>query len=191
MDRYPTEDDPVDDRIRLISDRLGEVAVPAFPDTPLRYLMVHSGDQILAKVPMIPGVNERMHLEVPNDGPRLNVEGELSMMQGVLIDNVARGAVLMARAEKAAEEGNWEEVDAFIVELDEIPTLDEVLSTIAAHERAGVAEAQALRDRTQEARINNMCEELADLARRHLDPERRTQFDQRIADMRSAAGLAM
>jgi hypothetical protein len=188
MDRYPTLEDPVEDRIRLVSDRLGSVAIPAFPDSPMRYLMIHSGDQVLAKVPIIPGVTERLQLEVPNDAPRLAVEGELFLLQGHLIDLVARGAVLMARAKSSAEGGRWEEVDGFTAELDELPILEDVLEQIDGYEAQGTFEARELNDRVQEARIRRMCQDLSDLATRHLAPDRRTKFDEEIRELRAAAG---
>lgn len=189
MDRYPTEEDAVEDRIRLVSDRLGEVAIPAFPDSPLRYLMIHSGDQVLAKVPIIPGVAERQQLEVPNDSPRLEVEGELSLLQGHLIDVVARGAVLMARAKTSAKAERWDEVDGFVVELDQLPILEDVLEQIDTYEAQGVFEAQQLRDRVQEARIRRMCRELSELAARHMAPDRRQQFDEEMRELRLVSGM--
>ncbi len=190
MDRYPTMEDAVEDRIRLVSDRLGSVAIPAFPDSPMRYLMIHSGDQVLAKVPIIPGVTERLQLEVPNDAPRLAVEGELFLLQGQLIDLVARGAVLMARATSSAKAGRWEEVDGFTTELDQLPILEDVLEEIDGYEAQGSFEAQALNDNVQQARIRRMCQDLSDLATRHLAPERRTKFDEEIRDLRAASGAA-
>jgi hypothetical protein len=187
MDRYPTEEDAVEDRLRFVTDRFGAVSVPAFPESPLRYLMIHSGDQILAKVPMIPGVSDELSLEVPNDAPRLEVEGELSLLQGQLIDIVARGAVLKVRAMAAAKEGRWEEVDGFVTELDQLPVLEDMLEEIGRYQNRGVAEAQGLRDRVQEARIRRMCRELSELATRHLDPDGRRQFDEEIRALRAIA----
>ncbi len=189
MDRFPTEEDAVEDRIRLVTDRFGSVAVPAFPESPLRFLMIHSGDQVLAKVPMIPGVSEQLQLEVPNDSPRLEVEGELSLLQGHLIDVVARGAVLMARASLSAKAGRWDEVDGFTRELDQLPELDDIQGQINTYQNIGVNEAQQLRDRVQEARIRRMCRELSELATRHLAPDRRQQFNEQMRELRTLSDM--
>lgn len=189
MDRIPTEDDPVEDRITLATDRAGVVVVPAFPEAPLRHVLVHSGQSVLAKVPFIPGLEPELELSTPDDTARLNVEGALAVLEGDLIDIVARRAVLMARARIAAKQQKWAEADEYIRQLEELPDLERVQQQIAAIRLPAVQTARILNNRVAEARIKRMCGELETVAAEHLDLQKLKDFQTEIAELR-AAGAA-
>ena len=187
MDRMPTDDDPVEDRLSLTSDRYGVVAIPAPTDDPLRHLLVHSGESVLARVPMIPGLEPDMELNPPDDAARLRVEGALAMLEGDLIDIVSRTAVLMVRARKAADAERWEEVDEFIARIEELPDLNRIEAQIQAIEVPAVERSKLLGDRVAEGRIKRMCNRLKDVAAEHLDPQKLRDFQQEMAEQRSAS----
>ena len=86
FDRLPTADDPVEDRIELLTDRRGSIVINADPARPLWHVLVHSGKAILGRVPIIPGLVETATLAIPDDSARLSVEGALSVVEGELID---------------------------------------------------------------------------------------------------------
>lgn len=186
MDRLPTEDDPVEDRLQLVTDRRGAVVVPAFPESPLRHILVHSGKSVLAKVPFLPGLEPVIELSVPDDTARLNVEGALSLLEGELIDIVARQAVLMARARVAAKEQKWSEMDQHIAQLDELPDLQDVRQQIAAIQLPAVQRARLLNNRVAEARIKRMCSDLEAVAAQHLDIQKVRDFKTEMAELRAA-----
>ena len=186
MDRIPTADDPVEDRVRLLSDRRGMVSLAADPDKPLRYLFVFSGQSVLAQVPFIPGLVSEIELNTPNDAARLNVEGSLSLIEGELIDILARRGVLMTRARKSAEADNWTEVDDYLKQFNALPDLAQVQQRIAAIETPAVATAKQFKDRVGEARIKRLCREVRETAAKHLDPETAKDFRDEMNSLRGA-----
>jgi hypothetical protein len=186
MDRIPTAEDSVADRVRLLSDRHGMVSLSADPDKPLRYLFVFSGQSVLAQVPFIPGLVSEIELNTPNDAARLNVEGALSLIEGELIDILARRGVLMTRARKAAEADNWTEVDDYLKQFNALPDLVQVEQRIAAIETPAVATAKQFKDRVGEGRIKRLCREVRETAAKHLDPETAKDFRDEMNSLRGA-----
>lgn len=189
MDRVPSAEDPVEDRLKLETDRRGVVTVPVNPDSPLQYLYVYSGQALLAKVPFIPGYSPRLEVEVPDDRPRLYVEGEVSLLQSELIDIVATREVLMARARAAAKSKRWEDVNKFLSQLQDLPTLDEFTGRIDSLKVRAVVAAKAKRDRVAEIRVERLCSNISDSAARILDPVRIAEFRREMDEKRRLDGM--
>jgi hypothetical protein len=184
LPRLATLDDPVTDRIELVTDRQGRVTIPADPAQPLKFLQVYSGQALLARVPILPGLKKEMELDVPDDRARLSVEGEVALLQSELIDIVARREVLMARTRAAVEKGNWPDVDALLAELQRLPTLNLYQSEIESLEVRAVYVAKQAKDRVGEARIRRLCRGVRESAEKHLDPARLLNFRQDINSRR-------
>lgn len=184
MDRVPTEEDKVEDRLKLETDRRGIVTVPVVEKSPLQYLYVYSGQALLAKVPFIPGYSPSLEVEVPDDRPRLNVEGEVSLLQGELIDIIATREVLMARTRGAAKAKKWDDVGRFLSQLQDLPTLDEFTSRIASIEVRAVQAAKLKRDRVAEIRVKKLCTTIQEASEKHLDPFRIAEFRREMNDLK-------
>ena len=183
-DRLPTEEDPVTDRLRLSTDRLGIVTIPADRKRVLSYLQIYSGEALLARVPLIPGRVRHLELEVPDDSARLNVEGEVDLLAGELIDVVATREVLMARARGAANQSKWDDVDRFLKDLGQLPTQEQFLSQVETLQVQAVYAARQAKDRVAESRIKRLCAGIRESATQHLDPFRIVDFRQEMASLR-------
>lgn len=188
MDRLPTVDDPVEDRVTLLTDRGGTVVVPADPAKPLRHALVHSGGEVLASVPFIPGLERRASLELPDDTPRLDVEGELQMMQDELIDVVASRSVIMARARQAARAGKWDEVDRFRDELDALTTFEDMDRRLNNIRVTADQTARRLGDRIAQSRIARLCREFREVAESRLAANIIQDFHTEMDQLRTAGG---
>lgn len=184
MDRFPTEDDKVEDRLKLETDRRGIVTVPVVESSPLQYLYVYSGQALLARVPFIPGYVPRLEVEVPDDRARLNVEGEVALLQSELIDIVATREVLMARAKGAAKAKNWDAVSTFLKQLQDLPTLEQFRSRIDSLQVVAVQAAILKRDRVAEMRVKKLCGDIHESAQKHLDPFRIAEFRREMDEQR-------
>lgn len=187
MDRLPTAEDAVEDRVTLLTDRRGVVLVPANPEAPLRRLLVHSGGAVLASVPMIPGLEQQMILELPDDTPRLDVEGQIQIMQAELIDVFATRIMLMTRARGAAKANRWEDVDRFRQELDQLKTYDDFDRELETVQVTGVQIAKGLGDRVAQSRIARMCREFREVAELRLSDDPIKDFHTEMDELRSAA----
>lgn len=186
MDRVPTAEDAVEDRLSLITDRAGEVRIPALESRSIVHVFVHSGHSVLAKVPLLPGLEPELELSTPDDTARLEVEGALALLEGNVIDIVARRAVLMARARGSAKNNQWDECDDYIRQLEELPDLESVEEQIRAIQLPALQTARALKNRVAEARIKKMCNDLQAIATQHLDMQKIKDFKTEMAELRAA-----
>lgn len=176
LNRQETKEDKVEDRLKLRTDRNGEVVIPTDPEHPLRYLVVYSGIAPLAKAPLIPGHEKEAVLSAPDDAPRLNVEAETELLQSELVDIVAKREVLMARTRAAAKKANWEQVTELSKEISGLPNLAQFEARIEALQLPAIQVAKRNKDKGQESRINRMCKQITDLATTHLDPTKIKEF---------------
>ncbi len=188
MDRLPTEEDAVEDRLSFLTDRSGVVTVAADPDNPLRHVLIHSGASVLASVPFMPGLLPNLELLTPDDSARLDVEGKMALLKSDLIDIVARRAVLMSQARKAAKAGNWDEADSYTAQLRELPTLEQIQLQIEEDVRIPAATtAKRLNDRVAEIRINRLCRDVAAIAEKFLDPDKINEFRTEMNELRTSS----
>jgi hypothetical protein len=185
MDRLPTEEDPVEDRTTYLSDRRGLIVVPSDPDNPLRHALVHSGGAVLASVPLIPGLEHRMALELPDDRARLNVEGELAMMEDDLIDAVASRSVIMTRARGAARAERWDDVDVFLEELNGLPDFAQFDRRLNAVRLPAEQTARQLGDRVAQSRIVRLCREFREIAEVRLSGDVIRDFETEMNQLRT------
>ncbi|MBM81931.1 MAG: hypothetical protein CMJ78_15265 [Planctomycetaceae bacterium] len=174
----PVEEEPPPVPLTLLSDRNGAVIVPINPAQKMLWLEVRSGQTLLAKMPFVPGISDRERVDVTDDSLRLAVEGAVSILQGELIDTVARRAVLMALANKYAKNSKWDDVAEQLTQLDELEELRSFESRLEAIRFPAIEEAKRKRDRTAESRIRRMCKQTGDVIKRHLD-------DTKVADLKA------
>lgn len=171
---------------RLVADRTGVVplSVTTAPDGRPVWLLVHSGQVLLARVPFLPGTQESVVLELPDDSFRLETEGEIALVQAKLVDTVARRAVLMSMAKARAKDGQWDVVTGLLKDLEAMPkaaTFAGEINVIRLNSRSA---AKARRDATAEQRIQKLCGETLELVTNYLDEEKLKELRDEINEMR-------
>ena len=186
LDRLPTKDDAVEDRVIAATDRFGRIAVPVDPLKPLVWIQVYSGKSLLARVPIVPGLVPTMSLSVPDDSPRLRVEGELSLLEGELIDVVGRREVLMARGRQIVKNNKWDEIEKITSDLEDLPGIADFEKRVEAARIVGIQAARDRKDKIAEARVDRLAATFLALVREHLDPEKIATFKDEMAELRRA-----
>jgi hypothetical protein len=174
---------------RLVADRNGLVTLNASlsPTGQPVWLFVKSGQALLARVPIVPGAQGVETLELPDDTLRLETEGKIASLQAELVDTVARRAVLMSQARARAKSREWEAVAVILKQVDEMPKAPAFAGDINAIRIPALKVARAHRDRTTEARIQKLCDELAELVTNYLDEEKFKDLREELAEMRQLA----
>lgn len=171
---------------RLVTDRNGIVFISttAVPDGRPVWLLVHSGPVLLARVPFIPGLHHAETLELPDDTLRLEVEGDIALVQAKLVDTVARRAVLMALAKNRAKAGEWEAMDSALKELREMRQAASFISEVGVIRIRAVKAARARRDQSTEQRVLKLCSETLELVTNYLDEEKLTDLRSDLNEMK-------
>jgi hypothetical protein len=182
--KLKVKDEPASEPATLYTNRGGSALISAAPELPVVWLYVHSGSNLLARVPFVPGLEPEQTLELPDDTLRLSVEGEIAVLRARLIDTVAKRAVTMARAKQFANAGDWKNAPAQLAELEKLPTAKEYQAQLTAIRVSAVERAQQLRDRAAESRINKLCTETSQTITQYLDPDKIRQLKEELNELR-------
>jgi hypothetical protein len=112
------------------TDWRGEVIVRRDPQRPVQVLYVRNGQQLLGKLPVVPGEQPLLVASLRNDDLRLEAEGFLLGVQDSLVDLVARRELLASRIRRAIEERALEQADQLLRELRKLETQDDFVRRV-------------------------------------------------------------
>ena len=180
--KLTVRDENLAESTHMLSDRHGRVTITRDPGFTNFWIYIRSGEFKLAKVPYVPGLTASDTVELPDDSVRLRVEGELSMLRGKLLDSVARRATFMAEATGAAKAGKWEEVQAALVKIDEMPGQAEFEGELNAIEVPAVEQTTAMRQRFATSEIKKKCSAVTQILKRFFDPKKAQEFREKLKD---------
>lgn len=133
-----------------ISDWRGEFEVPR-TDGGMQTLLVKNGRQLLARLPIVPGQEERMEVSLVDDDSRLQAEGAVAALYSRALDLVARREIVAARFRSRLKERKFDEAQEL---LDQFRTLE----TRADLSRALDEQQQLISasDKTTQARVDKI-----------------------------------
>lgn len=146
------------------TDANGEIEIPA-TDSPVRVLYVKGGGALLARLPMIPGLEPTATAEVADDDGRLALEGYLAAVRDDVVDLVARREILMARIRNRIASGKFDDAEKFFDELRRLPTREQISLTITEEQSRNKSADAAV-----QAKIDRLATETQQFVRRFLDP---------------------
>ncbi|MDA0283034.1 MAG: hypothetical protein O3B13_02270 [Planctomycetota bacterium] len=166
------------------SNRYGNVTIPVDPNKPLRWVYVRSGSALLAKFPLVAGAEPQMMVECPDDTIRLDVEGQIVLLQSRLIDTIAKQAMVKAMLTNRTKKGEWDKVDESLDEFDALPTIKSFEKMVFDIQYPALKKAEARHDRSSESRIKKLGQAVLKVARLHLDQEKIDEFREEIIEQR-------
>ena len=146
------------------SDFEGGVNVPSGPD-PLRILYVKNGGELLARLPIVPGLDETATVSIFDDSLRLEAEGFVRGLQNSLVDRVVEREILIARIRRRIEAGKIDEAGNLLTELRSLKLPSHLAIDLANARQDLIVKATA---RTQ-AKINNVFSETEKQLRNYQD----------------------
>lgn len=147
------------------SNSLGEVVIPSVPENPVRILYVKGGSILLARLPMVPGLDPELTAAVADDDARLAIDGYLASMRDNIVDLVARREIAMARIRNRMESKKFDEAEKLFDELRRLPTREQL--TLAINEQKT---RNASPDPAVQAKIDRAVAEAQKSIHRFLDP---------------------
>lgn len=181
----PDEDAPEREKPDIYrSDRFGNVTVPVDPDKPLQWVFLRSGSALLAKFPLVAGAEPQMTVECPDDTIRLDVEGQIVLLQSRLVDTIAKQAMVKAMITNRLKKGEWKKVDESLKELDELPGIEDFETMVSEIQYPALKKAEERRDRSSQNRIKKLGEAVLKVARVHLDQEKIDEFREDVVEQR-------
>jgi acetyl esterase/lipase len=146
-----------------LSDTAGQIAVEPIK-TPIQFLLVKHGGQLLARVPIVNGAQPRVEVPLPDDDARLAAEARLAAVREDLIDVVARRNILMSRARQKIKKKDFKGAEELMRALDDLPARPQFNATVDTAK-------QTLRsdDPQMQKRIDQLFETTQRLLTQYLD----------------------
>lgn len=171
-----TETEPLE----LLSDRHGRLSVETVEGFPVVWLYVWSGEALLARVPFVPGWNQRETLSLPDDSVRLRVEGELDRLRSDLVADVSRRAINRILLLAAAQAKDRDEVDRLKAERRSLPDEETYQDRLELILTGGVVDSEQIRSRVSVMRIRKSCDVMQKVIFRFLDPDRDRELETEV-----------
>lgn len=181
----PSEDLPEREKPDVYrSDRFGNVTIPVDPNKPLQWIFIRSGSALLAKFPLVAGAEQQMTVECPDDTIRLDVEGQIVLLQSRLVDTIAKQAMVKAMITNRVKAGEWKKVDESLKELDELPTIESFETLVSEIQYPALKKAEERGERSLKGRISKLGDAVLKVARIHLDQQKIDEFREDIVQQR-------
>jgi hypothetical protein len=158
------------------TDWQGRLAIMRQTDAPLEILFVRSGQQLIGKLPMLPGDRPLLVAPLRNDEPRLEAEGFLVGVQDSLVDLVARREVLASRIRKLIDAGDLDQAAALLKELRGLDTQDDFARRVQQRKQS-LSSGDAL----VQQKIDQLFAQTRNLLGRYLNREQVEQLGAALA----------
>lgn len=155
----------------------GSIVIPP-GEEPLMILYVRNGGQLLARLPLVPGLEQEAEAVVMDDDQRLAAESAVMAAQEELVDLITRRAVLAAQIRGAVRAGDFKSADRMLVDLFALRTRDQFTTQLAAQRQRLYSE-----DPIIQQQVDKMFEETRRLVVQYLDPN---EIDKVSAEVREA-----
>lgn len=170
-----------------LTDRRGRTAIQASADVPWCWVTCRSGDLELATVPLVPGSAPTAVLDVPDDRVRLQVEGELRLLQGELVAVVAKRSALIVTARAAARREAWAEADEAVRAMEKLPSAERFRERVSGVRVTAQQDARKQHNATAERRAARLCDETEALIAKHLADDKIRLLKEELVELRAAA----
>jgi hypothetical protein len=162
-----------------LTDRQGRLLLP--PDRALlRVLLVKSGNDLLARLPVVPGLEPQLTAELANHDRRLEAEGFLFGLQEELVDLVARRTILMALVRMRIEAGQFDQAAEKMDELNRLPKALQFTMRITREQ-----ERLASPDVAIQKKIDAMLADTRQLIDKHLGSDEIEALDRQLRAARN------
>lgn len=156
--------------------------IPIAPgEWPIQLAYVKCGGQVVAKLPVAPGAEQRLDVPLLDETPRLNVEAKLGLLREELIDVVARRQILIARIDGAIDQGDLDKAVRLQRELEQLPGMRQFRSRIRSQRQSVRTDNPSVQQR-----IDQMFADTERVLNAFLGQREITEVQMRIADARKA-----
>lgn len=166
------------------TDRSGSIRIDP-GDTRVRVLLIRNGEELLARIPVVPGSPPVVETPVPGDDRRLEAEGFVAGLQEELVDLVTRRQILLTRAETYLEEGKLDAAGKLVEEILALKDRNDFAELIDQKKKGIYTE-----DRAVQAKIDALFADTQKLLERHLDPAPVDELVRRLRAARAGTSTA-
>ena len=171
------------------SDWRGIVDIPK-GKIPLRIIYVKNGNNLLARLPIVPGLEDLQIAEMRNDDPRLLAEDYTRQIHARVIGLVTARQLIVARVEQRIKDEELDEAKTLVEELRQLATRDDIAAMIEDYQNRVATEIDrfpATKSRSRQdlnntqGKIDRLFGNVRALLDQFLDPNLVEDLEQKIA----------
>jgi hypothetical protein len=138
---------------------------------PLMQIYVKNGDTVLAKLPMVPGLNGQVIAELPDDSLRLRAEALLRGFEGEILDLIGLRNLLMAKVKLHLKAGRVAKATESIDEMRGLKDFNRMNDDLSELERRILEQAGESVPPGTKARIDRMFRATRDLLQKFMQED--------------------
>lgn len=147
---------------------------------PLTQIYIKSGDTVLAKLAMVPGLKAIETAELPDDARRLEAEAFVRGFQGEILDLIGLRNLLAARVKLFCEartsdpkerESNLLAAESNVDQLRKLPNFNELADRLDSIQRDMMDESRGNISFSAKNRIDRMCQTTRDMLQKYLQDD--------------------
>lgn len=146
----------------------------------VRVIYVKNGQQLLARLPMVPGYYPQQTAVLPNDDSRLKVESFVTGIQNSLLDLVIQQKVLEIRIRGKLKQNKNVEAKTLLGELRALTTVGDLETLLQSKEQEVFSESKI--DLRLERKIRQLFRQTRELMAKYFDPDLEAQLVQEVAN---------
>ncbi|HVX12126.1 MAG TPA: hypothetical protein VHC22_13175 [Pirellulales bacterium] len=157
------------------TDGDGKLAIPA-DASPVRILLVKHGGEPLARLPLIPGLEPHLKVEVADDDQRLLAEGIINGFQERFVDLIARRQVAFAQIRARLEESKPAEAKTLLDAVRGLGRQEDLINEIRIQKQQAVSD-----DRRIQKKIDKLFDDTQEVVIRYLNSTEIDKLESEIA----------
>lgn len=154
---------------------------------PLLLLYVKSGDTVLARLPLVPGLNDVDIADLPSDARRLEAEAALRGFQGEIMDLIGKRAILSARVAHYLKARKFKESEEAIAEARRLSDYKTMADTLDGIQRRLLDETKEQVPMAAKSRIDRMTQTTRDMLQKYLENDLVQKLERELKLAQSAA----
>ncbi|GIW97228.1 MAG: hypothetical protein KatS3mg111_0561 [Pirellulaceae bacterium] len=188
-ERDKNVDSPDSPRAEAPGDQFVDAsAIPL--NQPLVLVYVKNGDRVLAKLPLVPGIQPMVVAELPDDQRRLRAEAFVRGFQGEVLDMVGLRSLLAAQVQLYVEKGDRQRAEEALRHLRRLPNYTEMADRLERIQREILTDDDGAISRAERAGIDRMFQVTRDMLQKYLQdtllPESERVFRRKFGDSADA-----
>lgn len=168
------------------TDWNGRLAVQK-TDDPLRLLYVKNGGAVLARLPMVPGLDPKAVADLQGDDLRLQAEAYIRGVQNSIIDLVAVRELFKARIRMRLNNGEMDKAEELMEALRAQPS-NEKLNTDMGTKQSEYIRRLGTRNANQKRKIDEMFTSTRELLTKHISPKLIRELESDLIAARNNGG---
>jgi len=168
----PPESD--DAELLGVTDWRGRMTIVPKPH-PLQILYVRNGGRLLARLPLVPGLEPLVTVQVTNDDPRLFAEGYVKGLQNRITDLVARRELYIARFRRHLQKKEIDQAQKLLEEFRSLENRSDLSRQLDQQ-----AQRVKSSDRRVQTAIDQLFTDTRQLLLKFLDPRTSNQLAEEL-----------